>query len=661
MAAATKPSAPKLPNQDAFDRAIYYLNECKTHHNEFVRDVEERYKSYRGFVETFEEDWRSNAHPPYIMHIVETTLASLVVDKFRFRVRPRVTLDTYLDPSAADRAKLGAEAHQILMDWQVRKDGLSQIQRAFNLQHAIAGITVAKTYWTKREERRRTLVAQDSPLLDENEQPITNPVTGEAVSYPKMVEKEGMTVVYDGPTTEVRDVRDFMWPENAVSLEKAGYLIDRVWLRKDEVEKAFADGQFGPDRGGWTQEQVFKILGDSPTYTDEFQAREQELYHANRTKNLIEVLEVWDQTTGKVTTLANRAALLAFSGFPFFHNRPPFTACATQPDLFRIQGVSQVEKVEHLQRLLWDLTNQRIDNLKLINNAIFWFRPDIEDPDEYEFEPGARWPVEDPAQVQMWQPNVIPAEVSLQGEALLKGDMQNLAGGFPFSSGADSANVDQKTATGASIVSNIAQRSIDLARQQVDQAMQDIGEQRMILNQQFIREPTVAPALGTNNVDEIRVIFPELLQGDFDFELEPSSDPLMKQEEQASANALTQVLAGLAPILVPMAQGGLAKMINFDALIEDVLRAYGKDDVQRYFVSTPPPAIGQAPGAPGTPPSPDGQAGMPDGAGVGGANVGITSPLATSGATSPSNQTSVAPSTLMQRVLALSKGGGRNV
>lgn len=651
------------PNQDALERAVRQLGEVRQSHAEFVSGVEKRYKSYRGFVEELKDDWRSQAHPPYIQHIVETTLASLIADKFRFRVVPRLTLDTYLHPDVAENARKGAEAMQILMDWQVKKDRLSNMQRAFNLQHSIAGLTVAKTYWVTREERRRRMVAQDQPLTHDDGSPIVNPVTGENIVYPSLVETDGTSIVYDGPTTEVRDVRDFMWPENAVSVEKAGFLIDRVWMRPDELREAFAEGQFGPDVGGWSMDDVTQVLGDNKRasgITEEYMTREQSLYKINRTKGLFEVAEIWDQTTGKTTTVINRQALAAYVDFPFWHNRPPFVVCSTQPDLFRIPGISQVEKVEHLQKLLWELMNQRIDNLKLINNAIFWFRPDIEDVDEYEFEPGARWPVEDPAQVQMWQPNVIPAEVSLQGEALLKGDMQNLAGGFPFSSGADSQNVDQKTATGASIISNIAQRSIDLAKQQVDQAMEEIGEQRMILNQQFVREPTIAPALGSpatgaSDPNEIHLIMPEVLQAELDFELEPSSDPLMKQEEQASANGLAQILSSMMGPILPLAQAGLARMINFDAIVEDILHAYGKDDTERYFISQAPPALPQ-PGAPGSQPD----QGQPDGAGPGGQTLGVTAPQATDPATSPSNQMSVAPSTLLQRALALSKGGARN-
>jgi hypothetical protein len=125
-------------------------------------------------------------------------------------------------------------------------------------------------------------------------------------------------------------------------------------------------------------------------------------------------------------------------------------------------------------------------------------------------------------------------------EALLKGDMQNLAGGFPFSSsGTDSQNVDQKTATGASLITNIAQRSIDLAKQQVDKAWSEVGQQRMILNQQFIREPTVAPVLGVDD-EERSTSSARAPPGRLRLRARARADALMKQEEQASAQALIQ-------------------------------------------------------------------------------------------------------------------------
>lgn len=644
----------ELANQEAFDRAKGYLGECKSFHSDLMSKVKTRYDAYKGIVNRVSNaaTWNSQLYPPYIMHIVETSLASLVDDKLRYRIRPRATLETYFDPSAGERARMGAEAHQVLFDWQVKRSKLQSQLRPFMLQNAIAGITVAKTLWSTKEERRRQLVPVEHPLVDEMDQPIYGP-DGTPMKHVQLEEQVKVVTTYDGPITETRDIHDFMWHEAATTIENARYLVDRVWMSPEDYWKGYSGENpvWGPDRGGWTEKQAREILGSSKDFTDD---------HANRwdegnrktTKDLIEICEVWDQVRNEVTTIVNRSVLASYkTKFPFYFETPPFVACTTQSDLFKVVGISQVEKVMDLQTMIWDVANQRLDNLRLINNAIFFFRPDLEDPDAFEFAPGAMWPMEDPTQVGQWQPNPIPAEVSLGAEALIKGDMQNLAGGFPFSSGTDSQTVDQKTATGASIVTQLAQRSVDMAKKAAYEAWEQVGQQRMVMNQQFIREPTVAPVLGLDDEEELKIIMPEILAGDYAFEIEPIADALAKQDEQASAQGLFQVALQAAPIIAALAAQGQATMINFDALWEDTLKAFGKEDKQRYFKAS-------APSAPL--PTQGGQAGQPleD---AGGQPAGVTAPQSIDPAVSPSSSLTLSPIGNLQRAMALNRGGGQNV
>jgi hypothetical protein len=637
-------------NEEALKRAIGHFEEARQAHDEFVSDVEKRYKTYRGVLENTSKaaEWTSKAHPPYIQHIVETSLASMIDDRLKYQIKPNASIALADDPSAAERAKKGARAHQILFDWQIKADAFNEIQRPFILQNSIAGLTVAKTFWTKREERRRSLVPVNEPLRDEMGDEIIG-MDGQPVTTTRLEEKEGWEVVYDGPTTEVRDIRDWIWTPNAVSLSKSPYIIDRVWKLPEEVWDGFQDGgPFGPSRGGWSEKDCRDLLAvTKDTSSETLVTREQDLFNIERTKGLVEIWEVWDNVKKTVTVIANRGVLLSHrEGFPFFHNDYPFVTCTTQPDLFRIPGISQVEKIAHIQTLIWDIQNQSLDNLRLVNNAIAMFRPDIEDVDAYEFYPGARWLVEDPSQVQMWTPDPMPAEVSSGRESLLKGDMQNLAGGFPFSSGTDSQFVDQKTATGASIVSSLAQRSMDLAKQQLYAAWRKVGRQRMILNQQFIREPTVAPVMGLDSEDEVAVIMPELLQGDYDFALEPISDAMMKQEDQASAQALLQIIMAAFPIITAAAQNGSATPLNLDAFIEDTLKAFGKEDYNRYFSKKAPQVMPPTSGlGGGLPPVPAGAQ----------APMGVTGQGSIDPAVSPSSQMSLSPMAALQRAQALDR------
>lgn len=635
---ATKKKA--LPNEDAVGRVQKYLEDCNDFHSEIIEKTEKNYRAYRAIVELTADaaQWTSKMYPPYIMHIVETTLASLIDDKLRFKIRPRVTMDQAGDEVAGELARAGAEAHQILMDWQLRQTKFTDIQRPLMLQNAIASLSPAKTFWTTKEERRRRLVTEMVPLLNEQGEQIVNPWTGKIIEMPTLKEVTETITVYDGPITEVRDIHDFMWHPAAPSIDKARFVIDRIWMPMEEVEEMYEAGKFGPDRGGWTLDQVKDTLGTSPEYKDEYESRWDSMKSRDHTKDMVEVIECWDTIHKCVVTLINRIALVAYKEkFPFWHEKPPFAIAQTQSDLFKVTGISQVEKVEALQSMLWDVANQRLDNLRLINNAIFFFRPDIEDIGSYTFEPGARWPVEDPKQVEMWTPNVMPAEVSLGSEALIKGDLQTLAGGFPFASGAESMTIDQKTATGASIVSSLAQRSIDLAKQQAYKAIQEIGMQRLLLTQQFVRAPQVVPVLGLDNVEEIKTIWPEILQGDFSFEIEPIPDAVMKQQEQASAQGLLTLMAQVVPIQAQLASQGMATMVNMDAFIEDTLKAFGKEDLQRYFKKGAP---AQPPGQPGGAPSPTPPGQEPQG--VTGENL-------------PGSQTGLAPMDNLQQAMAMSR------
>jgi len=642
--------ARKRDNQAVLERAVQFIEKCEPHHDELMRTVDSRADAYHGIVRTSADasQWESQLYGKYAMHIVNTTLSSMVEDRLRFRIKPRLTMDELLDQDKMEQRRLGAKAHEILMNWQNTQSKFTRIQRPFLLQNAIAGITVAKTSWVERVERRRRMVSNDEPLLDHNDKQIIHPAHG-PMTYPTLTERTESLPVYDGPYTEVVDIHDFYWPENARNMTEARYVAHRTWISKEDLQREFADGgMYGEANGGWSWATVEKLIGDGnqrDKSANRWGGKKMENTHD---KDRLEVIEVWDTFEKEVVTFVNRSALIGYKQkFPFFHERTPFTVCTTEADLFEFVGISQVEKVAALQEMLWGVQNRSLDNLRLINSAITIYRPDVEDPEALEFVPGAMWPLEDPSQVEMWSPNPMPAEISINRERLLQGDMQNLAGSFPFSSGAESQTVDQKTATGASIVSGLAQRSIDLGKQPVYDAMEDIGNDKLVLNNQFITEPQAATVLGLDGEEQMIVIWPELLEGDYHYEQEPIPDAVMQQQEQAKWSSALQIALGAIPVVMPLAQMGMAKMINIDAFIEENLKALGIEDTQRFFKAASPPPGAQAPGAPGSTPA----------AGDGAPNLGIT---AGEGGGAPGSQINESPDVSLQRALAMGQGGGRN-
>jgi hypothetical protein len=636
--------------QDALDRALDLFEESIDFHADWIKGVDRRSDAYHAIKDTRRDPsyggWRNAHFAPYVMHIVDSTLASMVEDKLRYRIRARPSLEDLHDPEYWKRTQRGVRAHQVLFDWQNRQTKFTRVQRPFLLQNAIAQMTVAKTVWAERVERRRRVVAEESMLEDDNGQPIIDQATGLPKTYVDLKTVTKATTVYDGPETDVVDVHDFFWDKGATSLKNARWVGQRMWLTREDLEREFgADGMYGPDNGGWSERKVLSVLAHSANDEgdmDDSGNRWSQKGEPTHDWKRLEVIELWDFRTKKVTIFCSRRALLAHKDFPFFHERSPFTVCTTQPDLFSFVGISQVEKVMALQDLLHKIQNQSVDNLELINNAIVIFNPALENAASLPFYPGAAWPVEDPELVQMWTPNPIPAEISLNREGILKGDMQNVASTFPFSSGAESQTVDQKTATGASIVSNLAQRSIDMAKQPVYDAWEDIGGDRIILNQQFIREEMAVPVLGLDGEEGYEEILPELLGGDYEYEQEPIPDALIKQQEQAKATGLLQGMMQIAPILLPLAQAKMAKMINMDAVIEYYLKSLDIENTEQFFLSQAPAQAAVPP--PGQPTQPT--AGQDP-------NLGITH-------TEPGMQTADDPSTHLARAGALS-GGGVNV
>ncbi len=99
--------------------------------------------------------------------------------------------------------------------------------------------------------------------------------------------------------------------------------------------------------------------------------------------------------------------------------------------------------------------------------------------------------------VRLWR-SMLAMSPASASEAIgrLMGDMQNVTGGMPFMAGADSTQMDQKTATGVSIVTTLAQRRLQSKKQNFTWALGRIVEQQMSLMQQFLRRETLLPRVG---------------------------------------------------------------------------------------------------------------------------------------------------------------------
>lgn len=607
-------------------RVVKDFESSKKQHDSFVRFVERMYRAYRGVLELKSEaaQWTSKLHPAYGLQLVESVVANMIDDKTTFQMKPRPMID---DASRVQEYLEGAQALENIVRYEMELARFSQKQRPFALQNSIAGITVAKIAWDYEEGACLRYEEQDTPIY--------HPESGEQIgSYPMLVEQEHTRVLRDGPSFEVVDVRDFFWPQNAQDVQGAQFIIHRVWMSMDELRECGRAGEFK------NVDQVKDTRG-----IDEWEGRqwrEDSLFLTNRKRNMVEVLEWWGPN-GQVITIANRRVLLSKRQNPFHHGKRPFVVASSMPQPFQFVGVSDMEVIEPIQRALWTTLNQRLDNVALLNNAIILLR-DTADDQDYEFAPGEFWTVEDPTEVQMWQPNPLPAEVSLGSENGLKADLNNVTGGLGMMAGQDLQAMDSATATGVSTLTSIAQRRLAARRQQFAYAYEDAGNMVIPLIQQFMQPAALVPITGVGGAQAFATVAKSQVQGRYICSVTSVSEAMMRQEKRAEAQALIQIALAAAPLAAAVEQP-----LNLKEWIDDLLEAFDKDDPDRYFAAAPQPQIAAA-GPPGTPPGQPGPAGP--------SPNGVTAPQA-SGIQSPSNALSQSPALMMQRFLAM-RGGGRN-
>ncbi len=616
--------------------AIRRYDESRKHHDPFVQAYERRERSYRGILQANSgaAKWNHKAHPPLAFSLIETMVASTIEEGLKFSVRPNPHVNATLEE--ATKMNEQAEACELLLRHEHRVDDMDDKQRPLFLSAAIGGRGVGKTHWNYTEGSVKRQGVEEVT--------IHGPDGEELGTVPTLVEIQEEAILRDHSTTEVVDPRDFILHESARALQPtepggAQYLFHRCWYSIEQLKMMEAADYI---------KNVSK-LSDSLDFSSEYVDRETELWNVNRTKDLVEVLEYWCFKNGQVyrSLIGNRVILLrAEEESPFWHGEYPFFIASSMPGLFTTIGMSDVELVEQLQEILWELMNQRLDNVELINNAIMLIRSDVDDPDAFEHYPGARWPVDDVSQVAPLVPPYQLIGATHETEALIRGDIQNVTGASPFASGAESSSLDQKTATGVSIVQNAAQQRLAAKKYQAQKGLKKEANMRLKLCQQFLSDTRLVHTIGQDGATGFREIGVLAIQGEFLAELEPMSESVMRQEKRAEAIQLAQVLASMAPLAAAAGQP-----INVHEIVTWMLKKWDIPDYERFFSKIPQPAVmpgGAGPG--GGPP----QGGAPTGE----PNMGITAETAVD-ASKPSatGGMSLSPEMFQQRAAALSGGG----
>ena len=473
---------------------------------------------YNAIIKPSSSEWQSDLHPPYALQIIDIIESNIVDDQPDMRVVPAQPDDSN-----------GAELLTHIIRQQRYKDNFAEKYALFVKQSLIRGISVAKIPWM--EEWRKVPTPNYKPDPLGQRKPYQN------VPYRQ---QPGFVNV---------DTNHFLWDVNATSLDDAEYVFFRTYESKRSLEAA----------------GVYENLDKIEVQTTNIGLDEKER------RGRVEVIEWWwrDGASMRLTVIANKSTIIRDCISPFWHGQFPFVVANVMPTPFSFRGKSIVEIISDLQIALWELQNQRIDNSKFMANAAMFVDPNT-DQQDIRLYPGAVIPLR-PDQVQAWVPNISILQPSVQAEEMLKGDLQNITGAVGYLSGASGTEIDQTTATGISVISNMAAKRIIRMKQQIMFAMRRAGEQQIALNQQLLPGP-IAVRIDRDAAEDWKVVSPTDIQGQYDYKVEDANESLMRQERRAESLAFANWFGQNYALLV---QSGVQP--NMRRVAEDVIQAFDED------------------------------------------------------------------------------------
>ena len=346
--------------------------------------------------------------------------------------------------------------------------------------------------------------------------------------YTSTEEEERLTVVRDGPSMMVRDVRDFFWPESAKSVDDAAWIIDRTWTPTTSCTRRRRAGFYKQLRGA---EGGAELAGGARTTPSASSC----CGRSERNKDLIEVLEYW--TDDRVITVGGRKVVLDSRPNPFRIKRKPFVVCSGLPDAFQMVGhlggrVARpaagvpVDDPEPADRRA-----AAADERRSRSSAPTWTTPT-----RLSSTPALSGSWRTPSQVDQLQIDPTAAQITLEAESLIKGDLQNMMGGLPFAGGAESVvqGAGGSTATGMSIITSIAQKHDPgpQAALHVGRSARS-GELFLGMMGQMLREERTISQIGPGGAQQLLQVHPLDLQGEFNVNIDVMDESTVRQEKRS--------------------------------------------------------------------------------------------------------------------------------
>lgn len=571
------------------------------------KELEDRwlkyYKMYRSWGGTRKKgDWRSHVWIPVSFYVIETIVPRLVAQLPKLTVLP-------VGPEDAD----GAKELEALLDWATDQSDL-YLELVKSFKSALTyGTGIIKTVyeekmaWRIYQEQVMESVMAEAPIgeTDIDGNPITQPVqVGEQPTGEVKLVREPV-VKYAGPAGEAVDIWDFFVSPESTEMEDASYVIHRVFRTRDHIEKMASQGHYKlPPDEDWDKFISSYDYPASQRLSEIGMGPGSQQATAAGTK-LIELREIW--TDDVVMTVAGEGGvLLRAERNPYAHGEKPFVRIVDHLVPHEFWGIGELEPLEGVQDTLNALWNSRIDNVKLVLNTMFAVSTEyLVDQADLQVRPGGVIRLREGIPIDQALKPIDLGEVtqsSYTEAAEMERLSEKISGVSAYQMGTDSPALN-RTATGVALISEQGNtRFAHKVRISELTGLRRLARHFGSILQQYMPEQMVVRLLGPGGEFLWQTITAESIEGAFDYSVEAESASQTESIRREQTLSLFQMLVGMP-------------QVNPYQLIEDVLRTFGRKDVQNYLLD-PMTAMMQAQGLiPGADPMmmgpPPGEEGQP--------------------------------------------------
>lgn len=398
-----------------------------------------------------------------------------------------------------------------------------------------------------------------------------------ALAYGFGVLKTGWDFVENEPTISNVSIKHFYRSPHAEDITKLPWGIFELWrpLKDLKTENEAFEKRY--------KEPLYENLEElEDSYAEMLEGDQAGKYTEAEKKGLVHLLEYWDKE--KKTVLANKKWIILDTENPV--EFIPGICVSDTPKLEGIEGTGEIESIEGYVRQIATIINQRMDNVNMTLNPVWFRNVNIEIYNEEELsqlKPGLQIEVDlaenTPIENVLYpfKPDFITKESYLE-VSLLEKAIQEKTGMLDYSRG--EAPKQRETATGIArlqAVGNLIFRFKLLFA--LKTAFTLLPQQLNAWNQKYLPDDYVYLLRGTKEgIEEFRNTNRKGIQGDFKFkELISAIDPgASKEFERAQLLEALRILVAIREYL---------PNVDMDEFARQILETFEKPELSKVVKS----------------------------------------------------------------------------